>query len=217
MNIARIFDTETTGKNEPQLIEAAWLQLADIAEPSVAESFCQRYTPSKPIELGAMATHHITMEDLEGCPSNTTFALPETDYLIGHNVEYDWGVAGQPEVKLVDTLGLARVAWPGLDSYSQSALLYHLLGAAAREQLRNAHSALADVYICRQILLHLLEILKPASWEQLHEASEHALTPTVMPFGKHQGVPLKQVPRDYVAWLLKQDNVNPRLRKALTA
>ncbi|WP_405124379.1 hypothetical protein [Pseudomonas alloputida] len=50
---AFIFDSETTGFNEPHLVEAAWLQLAAIHGLPVADEFLQRYKPGKPIELGA--------------------------------------------------------------------------------------------------------------------------------------------------------------------
>jgi exodeoxyribonuclease X len=221
--IARIFDVETTGHIDkktgalPDVIESAWLELDAPPVCGVIDQFEQRYKPTKPINLGALATHHIHPDDLVDCPAHTNFALPATDYLIGHNVDgFDWIVIGKPPVKLIDTLALARMVWPALDSHTQSALLYHLKGKAAREQLRNAHSALADIWICREILLALMNDLKATSWQELHELSERALIPTVMPFGKHQGVPLAQVPSDYRRWLLNQPDIDPRLRAALT-
>ncbi|MEX5322908.1 3'-5' exonuclease, partial [Pseudomonas shirazica] len=59
---AYIFDSETTGLNNPELVEAAWLQLG--AGLAVTGEFLQRYKPSKPIELGALATSHILDEEL---------------------------------------------------------------------------------------------------------------------------------------------------------
>ena len=44
-----------------------------------------------------------------------------------------------------------------------------------------------------------------------------ARIPTVMTFGKHKGMVIKDVPRDYVRWLLGQPDVDPYLRQALTA
>src|SRR6218665_2225992 len=49
--------------------------------------------PKKPIELGALATHHILDEELADCPPASGFSLPPgTEYLIGHDVDYDWQV-----------------------------------------------------------------------------------------------------------------------------
>jgi exodeoxyribonuclease X len=53
--------------------------------------------------------------------------------------------------------------------------------------------------------------------EALWEASENARLPTHMTFGKHKGLPLSEVPKDYVRWLLDQANVDPYLRQAFTA
>jgi exodeoxyribonuclease X len=36
-----------------------------------------------------------------------------------------------------------------------------------------------------------------------------------MPFGKHKGEEITRIPADYRKWLLKQENVDPYLRKAL--
>jgi exodeoxyribonuclease X len=151
---ALVFDTETTGVNEPCLIEAAWLRVDAPRSLRVLERFEQRYAPGKPIELGAMAVHHIIDADLEGCPPASDFRLPDSiDYLIGHNVDFDWQVAGRPAVRRIDTLCLARVAWPSLDAYSLGALSYHVHEPSeAREKLRRAHSAIADVELCVDLL-----------------------------------------------------------------
>ena len=44
-----IFDTETTGKNDPILIEAAWIEVLDIPSFQLGASFCERFNPGKPI------------------------------------------------------------------------------------------------------------------------------------------------------------------------
>lgn len=214
---ALIFDTETTGTIDPVVVEAAWVELKSIQPFSLGESFCQRYNPGKPISLGALATHHILDEELVDCPAASSFSLPAgASYLIGHNIDFDWKVIGQPEVMTICTLALSRKIWPELDSHTQSALLYSLDRANAREQLRNAHSASADILICASILRHLNSHLKAKDFEQLWEHSERARVPTHMPFGKHKGVPVHEIPRDYARWLLDQPDIDPYLRKALT-
>lgn len=213
-----IFDTEATGIKEPVLIEAAWVELESIDPFSITNPFVQRYNPGKPISLGALATHHIMDEELIDCLPASCFTLPEhLDYLIGHNVDFDWDVIGRPEVKRICTLALARSLWPNLDSHNQSALLYHLERNTARDQLRNAHSALIDVGICAVILDHICKQQNIKTIEELYAASEQARTPTTMPFGKHKGLPLSEVPSDYKTWLLGTGDLDPYLRKALEA
>jgi len=216
-----ILDTETTGITEPELVEAAWLEITSLAPLLTGQSFYQQYRPSKPIELGAMATHHIMDEDLIECPPSMSFALPsQTQYLIGHNIDFDAGVIGQSDnqcIKRICTLALARRAWPELGSHTQSALMYLLYRPYAREKLKNAHNAQADVLICASILKYLLKFFQIESIEQLYSTSEAARIPTHMPFGKHKGDAINALPSDYVRWLLNQADVDPYLRQALEA
>jgi exodeoxyribonuclease X len=213
-----IFDTEATGIKEAVLIEAAWVELESIDPFIVNNPFVQRYNPGKTITLGALATHHIMDEELVDCPPASSFTLPKNlKYIIGHNVDFDWEVIGRPEVKRICTLALARKLWRDLDSHNQSALLYFLERNTAREQLRNAHSALIDVGICAVILDHICRELDIKTIEDLYTESEKARTPTTMPFGKHKGVLLADIPSNYKHWLLGQGDVDPYLRKALEA
>ncbi|WP_110993100.1 3'-5' exonuclease [Pseudomonas sichuanensis] len=219
---AFIFDSETTGFNEPHLVEAAWLQLLAIPGLPVAGEFLQRYKPGKPIELGALATSHILDEDLADCQGHAEFALPaEAEYLIGHNVDYDWGVIGRPEIKRICTAALSRRLWPDADSHSQSAMIYLHYRSEARDLLRNAHAALDDVNNCRLLLIKILDALaaelgRPvAGWEELWIISEDARIPTVIGFGKYRGAKFSDLPADYRRWLLNQPDLDPFVRKAL--
>jgi len=213
-----IFDTESTGLIEPRVIEAAWLKVPD-PNGLPTERFLQRYNPHKPIALGALATHHIYDEELTDCPPYTDFALPaDVRYIVGHNVDYDWKVIGEPPVKRICTLALTRYLWPDLDSYSQSAILYFFERLNARELLKAAHSAMQDVVNCLTIFRHLTMRFEPAelsSWETVWQLSEKARIPKVMMFGKHKGTAIKDIPGDYKSWLLKQPDVDPYLVKAL--
>jgi len=218
MSQAIIFDVEATDKNDAVIIEAASLDVTSLKPFEVGNPWVQRYNPGKPISLGALATHHIMDEELVNCPASSSFRLPAgTKYLIGHNIDFDWVAIGSPDVKRICTLALARSLWPDLDSHTQSALLYYFERATAREQLRTAHSALADVWICSKIVAQIIEKLNPTSLDALWEMSEKARIPTTMPYGKHKGELISQVPTDYKQWLLRQDNVSGYLRKALEA
>lgn len=221
---AYIFDTETTGLKEPQVVEAAWIKLksCSLHLPGVAQ-FLQRYKPSKPISLGALSTCHILDEDLADCPPHTDFALPaDAAYLIGHNVDFDWRVAGEPDVKRICTRALSSMLWPDADSHTQSAMIYLHYRERAADLLQRAHSALADVKNCRLLLHACLQELdaggqRVESWEQLWELSEIARIPTVIRFGKHAGSLIKDLPSDYRTWLLRQPDLDPYLLKALSS
>ena len=214
---AIIFDTETTGTQQPQVIEAACLRLDHPCTLNITEDYEARFQASEPISLGALATHHILDEELEGCPPASSFKLPaDVTYLIGHNIDYDWEVIGQPDVKRICTLALARRFYPDLDSHSQSALMYYFARSQARERLQNAHSALADVKNCLFILQAMQnEIGHPDSWEGLWQISEQARIPIIMPFGKHRGELIADLPVDYQDWILRQDGLDPYVKAAV--
>jgi exodeoxyribonuclease X len=97
-------------------------------------------------------------------------------------------------------------------------MLYYLNRPKARELLKEAHSAKADVMNCMRILWRVLNVLEPEekeTWEALWRVSEIARIPTVMSFGKHKGMAIADIPADYKQWLLKQPDVDPYLMKAL--
>lgn len=214
---AYIFDTETTGLEDPEVIEAAWLKMASFDE--IESSFHQFYKPSKPIDCGALAVHNIIDEYLVDCDPSGNFSLPnDAEYIIGHNIDFDWKVARSPEVKRICTLALSRHLWPTLSSHSQSAVLYHLSDdrMATRELLKNAHDALCDVQNCHILLKKIIKKLgSVSSWEELHKMSEIARIPTVFTFGKHKGCKISEAPQDYKNWLKRQPDVDPYLLKAL--
>lgn len=215
---AIIFDTETTRIDNPEIIEAAWQPLVSL-DPFAWEPCVEmRYRPQGAISLGALATHHIMDEELLTCPPSDSFALPlGTLYLIGHNVDFDWRAAGCPDVRRICTLALCRDLWPEADSHSLGAMMYLLFRDTARRRLKEAHSAAADVVMCRDILFRILERMPCDTLEALWMASEAARVPKTMPFGKHKGLPIGEIPADYRRWLLGQSDVDPYLRAALTA
>jgi exodeoxyribonuclease X len=204
-----IGDTETTGLIEPiQPIELAWLEI-DYPSLVPLETFNMKYKPSKPIELGALCTSHILLSELEGYPSWETCKLPEdTEYIIGHNIDYDWKVLGSPDVKRIDTKALSSYMFPNLDSHRQSSMLYHFMGDAAKPLLKEAHNALCDVENCLRLLAYLVDHIKteymenvnPKTIEALYELSETARIPTKLHFGKFKGQPYGALDIGYIKW-----------------
>jgi exodeoxyribonuclease X len=218
---AYIFDSETTGLNDPQLVEAAWLRLASIDTLEVAGHFLSRYRPAKAIELSALAASHILDEELVDSPPHDSFFLPtDASYLIGHNVDYDWRVIGQPDIKRICTKALSSLLWPFADSHSQSAMIYLHYRSEAPALLRNAHAALDDVQNCRILVVKILDAMsvrlgrQVSGWEELWELSEDARIPRIIRFGKHSGKAIEDIPDDYKRWLLGTE-IDPYLRKAL--
>lgn len=221
---ALLLDIETTGLTDPRPVEVAYAELVTLRPPTFGDIFYQRYNPGKPIEYGAMATHHITDEEVITCEPASEFRLPpDTTYLIGHNVDFDYQAAcacgPQPAPKRICTLALSRFLWPEMDSHSLGAMIYRLDRQYAPHLEQLGHTAPADIHLCRVVLEHILRVLPPilTTWEALWQRSEQARVPTRMPFGKYRGTAIRDVPGNYRQWMLRQADIDPYLVKALRA
>jgi exodeoxyribonuclease X len=215
---AIIFDTETHDLGNPELIQAALLEV-DFIDGTLKRlsEWKGDYKPENPITYGAMAVHHIMDEDLVDCPPSSSFALPETTYLIGHNIMFDYKVIGKPKgVLLIDTLALARSVFtdPQLTSYTQSALTYYLARPVARKVLKDAHDALADVKLCYGILYHICRNLNITSLEDLHKQYMKVRIPKVIPFGRYKGKLISEIPSSYKAWYARSEDPDPLFLEA---
>lgn len=220
-----ILDTETHTLNGlPIEIAYAPIQLQDgKLTLNKNQIFDQLYQVNQPISYASMAVHHILESDLIDQPEYTTFRLPaETKYIIGHNIDYDIQAIARcgvdvSQLKPICTLALARQVWPNAEAHNISALIYQISKGStkARELLKGAHRADADIILTANILMHIIAHLNVKSVEELYLASEDARIPKTMTFGKHKGTAITELPADYVKWLLRQDELDPYLKSAL--
>lgn len=219
-----ILDTETAQK-DGNACEIATLTCGiDNGQFIEGGLSCERFNPCQPMHFGALAVHHIPPSVLRECRPHTEYELPNgVQYIIGHNVDFDAAVlqragADLSNIRLICTLALSRMIYPQLDSHSLGALTYFISDNFdhARNELKNAHSAAADVMLTASLLRHLLTG-HSIGVDGLWTLSEQARMPTRMMFGKHKGMFIADLPNDYRQWLLKQNDLDPYMRKALTA
>lgn len=222
---AIILDTETHTLNglpieiayAPVEVHAGKLSL------DKSQLFDQLYQVNQPISYAAMAVHHILESDLVDQPLYSSFELPaDTTYIIGHNVDYDMAAIARcgvetKDIKAICTLALARKVWPQADAHNISALIYLISKGSdkARELLKGAHRADADIILTANILMHIVHHFNIHNIDDLYLASEQARIPTKINFGKHKGSLIQDLPHDYINWLLRQDDLDPYLKKAL--
>ncbi|WP_122902092.1 DUF3820 family protein [Acinetobacter sp. B51(2017)] len=222
---AIILDTETHTLNG-QPIEIAYAPITlDQGQLSLDKSqiFDQLYSVDEPISYAAMAVHHILETDLTGQPHYSSFCLPEdTVYMLGHNIDYDLRAiekcgVNTSHIKAICTLALARRVWPDAEAHNISALIYMISKGSekAREMIKKAHRADMDIILTANILNQIIQQLNIQSLEELYSVSEDARIPRSLNFGKHKGTALQDLPSDYVQWLLRQNDLDPYLRKAL--
>lgn len=229
--LAVIGDTETTGPcpASDQVVESAFLSLPATPTEFVHAKFesmamqHQYFGHSVPMSLGAQNTHHIMPSKLGGQPlMEYPPRTPPMTYFIGHNGDFDRDMLDLKGAKVIDTLPLARRYFPGLDSYAQGAVLYHIGRITkrppewARDMLKEAHSAAADVINCARILKYIIYLIDrdnkvkgQLTWEDIYQVSQDARVPTVMGFGKHKGKDFADVPQDWIDWYMKCDNPPP--------
>jgi len=230
---AYLFDVETTDRKAPlQIIEAAWIRMrpgVDVVggdEDFIclyldSEFFCERFQPSVLITFGSMAVHHILPKELEGCRPSSQFKLPEDcTYLVGHSIDFDWEAAGSPpQIKRICTHAMAQHVYPEATGYSQSALIYMLLGAteSTRALVQGAHGAGRDVHMNAMLLMRILEDMptRVTRWSDLWEFSEECRIPRTCPMKRYEGVPLQDLDAGFVDWCLAQPWLDPYFRKGL--
>lgn len=177
--------------------------------------------PERPISPSASGIHHITDDMVQFEPTLSEFMglhshpFKEGPMLfIGHNVKFDLRMLKDelPESYCeLCTLKLARMLWPEAPDHKLQTLRYMFKLDAG-----TAHRAMGDVITC----LNLIRMVAHEHDTDLQGVYEMARKPmplsTKMPFGKHKGVPLSDVPKSYVRWLLDSAEIDPDLREALS-
>jgi len=199
---AVVIDTECTGLKEPEPLEICITRPFEFFKPELPDDGCCHYfSERKPIEFGAMATHHIFPGMHSAHPQwPRGWMFPDdVGYMIGHNVDYDWEAIGKPNVKRICTLSMSRKEWPDLDSHRQDGLQYYFASLTPGEKPRfeayctcqsrlmdGAHSAFGDVISCINVLRNILNGHPDiTSWQQLWEKSEKDRVPEFLTFGKY--------------------------------
>lgn len=202
------YDTETTGvKNDvDRIIEIA------AYDPENDLTFCEFVNPGIPIPEDSTAIHGITDDMVSKAGSfqevGTAFIsfCGEGSCLVAHNndafdrhfIANEAKRAGLelPDFPMIDSLKWARKYRPDLPRHS----LQYLRQVFCIES-NQAHRALDDVIILHKVFSILIDDLDTETILRLLDGDEEF---EVMPFGKHQGKPLSDVPPDYVKWLTKQ-------------
>lgn len=202
------YDTETTGvRAEDDCI----IEIAAYNAHS-KQTFSMLVNPGKPIPEGATAIHGITDEMVADAPSFAVVGkafiefVGDNGVLIAHNNDnFDRHFLEHeakrhdlelPDWQMVDTLKWARKYRTDLPRHSLQ-FLRQIYGVEAN----NAHRALDDVMVLYQVFSQMIDDL---SIETVLELMSNEPKGDTMPFGKHQGKALSEVPPDYIKWLAKQ-------------
>ncbi|MCB1118518.1 MAG: DUF3820 family protein [Chlamydiia bacterium] len=219
------YDTETTG------IKADKERIVEIAayDPVDDRSFVKLVNPGIPIPAEAAAVHHISDEMVADASPFSDVGQEFIEFcqgevvLIAHNndgfdlpflkAEFARNQLEMPSWPFIDSLKWARRYRPDLPKHSLQ-FLREIYGFAAN----NAHRALDDVIILHKVFSIMIDDLPLQTVFDLLNVKKEV---TTMPFGKHQGKPIADIPKDYVTWLKDNGALdkpdNTELKEAFTA
>ncbi len=219
----RGIDLETTGlprEGVPTgIMEAGWCDMRfDIIKPPVSVLVdC-----GIPVEIEARAIHHISDEMVAGelKPDKVVsmIAAGDHDYCVAHNVDHEKhyiGTGFKPGTEemrpWICTYKTSLRIWPDAPGHRLMELRYFLnLDDADDFEAKFAeppHRAPADAYVC----IHLLRrILKEITVEQAVKWSSGPALLYMCFLKKHKGTPWKDVPHDYLDWILNKSDITDR-------
>lgn len=228
-----LVDTETTGISvKDEVIEFAYISLPELSKlkeisPIYGKEYYNvtaRYKPSVDIHPAAEKIHGISKAVLKDCPPSASIQVPAMKYMLGHNVSFDHKMLKTPFCETICTLELARKLWKKEEVGNHKLTnLIEILIPNGKAIVKEAHGALADCYLTLILFDEILKLMPLVTeWEDLTKtesvsspkASNTSKPISVMPFGKHKGELLCNIPRDYLQWLVKQELQKP-LKEAI--
>ena len=202
------YDTETTGvkPGKDRIVEIA------AYDPSRDRRFCTFTNPECPIPPDSTAITGITDEMVKEAPLIKEALSSFADFcsgevvLIAHNndafdklfLEFEFERAGLPMPKwiFIDSLKWSRKYRNDLPRHSLQSLR-EVYGIEANQ----AHRALDDCIVLYRVFSCMIDDLEMKTVLSLLTQSPKAQR---MPFGKHAGKLLTEIPKDYVKWLARE-------------
>lgn len=214
------YDTETTGirSDKDRIVELA------AYDPEKNATFVEFINPGMPIPSEASAIHGITDEMVANAGNFGVVIQQFIQFcegevvLIAHNndafdqvflkAEFQRNSVEFPtQWKFLDSLKWSRKYRKDLPKH-QLQFLREVYGIEAN----TAHRALDDVIVLHKVFTYMLDDLTiDTAMQLLAEVKELKH----MPFGKHQGVPLSEVPSSYVKWLAENGALDKDENKQL--
>lgn len=220
----RVVDFETTALELPQaaVVEVATVDLVGTPQEGGAWTWKRErmwsslVNPGVPIPPEASAVHHITDADVAAAPAwvgvvdklmvPTEYALGP-DFFAAANAKFEQQFASVGDIPWICSYRVGVTLWPEAPNHKNQTLRYFLKMRLDPALANPPHRAGPDAYVTAAILRAALTrfIVTP------DELAEISAKPVVLPrlhFGKHAGVPIAEVPGDYLAWVLKQTDMD---------
>lgn len=209
-------DTETTGLVRPPKPASGVVQVAALIlddNLNIVEEINELVNPGCPIDPKASEVHGVTEDMVRDKPSlEEVFFIEDPLMFIAHNAPFDLPrLAHQlPNCALtLCTLAAARKFILDAENHKLETLVKHL--GLPQEK---AHDALGDVKMTRSLLIWLCDTLGVSVYD-LQKQVVKIKTLKEMPFGKHKGVPMTDLPMGYISFMLNLPDLDVNVRKSL--
>jgi len=213
------YDTETTG------VKAGKDRIIEIAayDPERDKTFCSFIHPGCPIPREVTQITHIDDEMVKDALPFKEVAPQFIDFcsgdviLIAHNndafdklfleAEFEWANLPMPPWKFLDTLKWSRKYRTDLPRHS-----LQFLREAYGIEANQAHRALDDVIVLHKVFTRMIDDLNLLTVLELLTQTSSIVR---MPFGKHAGKPLSEIPKDYIRWLAENGALDKKENSSL--
>lgn len=235
-----LFDTETTGNSEEdRIIQIGAIIIDSKGQIEVFDELCSAVLP---IKVEAMAVHGITPDLIEGKGPFTETSFYKTllslnnkeNYLIAHNMPFDMGMLQKegfvPDIKIIDTLRVAKHLLPNSPSKALQYLRYDLAlykDEQAEADKYNitikAHDAIGDVLVMKLLLSKLVALIKEYYPDVNPMVKMEELTSTpifieTFTFGKYKDRKIAEICNEdigYIDWMKKNMDLDEDMQYTL--
>ena len=233
ITIKELHPNYTEPCKNPNII-ASWLETFNTG------SYDKFFLPRKEFSPQATEKNGYIRSMLLDKPCISTFVFPtDVEYMIGHNVMFDWQILKEPKnVKLICTKELAikyltKQSGAGTKGVNTlTGLIERYYPEEAKELNANAHSALQDCKLCYLVLLKILEAAPELdSFEKLAmQCKQPSEKEEKLPFGvtyddytisyscnfgKYKGRSFKEIlyaDKQYLVWIVEKSTMPQGLK-----
>lgn len=218
----RVIDIETTGMSPPaEIIEIGRVDVVRRGDAiEIERPMARLYRPLRGIPPENMAIHHITPSDFdEHTPVCTTERLQMAvwggtppDVLVAHNCEFERRFISDIVTKglpWICTFKVALRVWPDAPRHTNQVLRYWRSLALDPAVAMPPHRAGPDAWVTAHLLAELLKTT--SATEMIAWTAQPAVYP-MMPIGRYRGKAWREVPTEYLAWLIERSEVSSGIK-----
>ena len=214
----RVIDIETTGLSPPaEILEIGRVDIIiDDDEVVIERPKSRLYRPLNGIPPETMAVHHITEDDFNvDTPVCTDERLElavwggaTPNALIAHNFEFERLFISARITKALPwicTYKVALRAWPDAPRHTNQVLRYWRRLTLDRAFAMPPHRAGPDAWVTAHLFM---ELKKTVAVDDMILWTAQPTQYATVPFGKYRGRSWREVPFDYLDWIIRQGEMD---------